>query len=218
MSTKIGIVSEGVSDYQILKHIVGRYLKEYDPNVIALKPKITNQWKQQGYGTWQGVFEYIEGNDKLILEAVNEGCEFVIIQIDTDVSNEYKVTNDLTDIDAFWSSVKEGLLQSVHSDFPLDKLVFAICIQEIECWLIPFNKSVNEKECVNTNSCLNILNKHIRTLGTIDKDNKNSQQAQKLYQLILKEKRKPKEIADCARYNYGFRKFIEQLDEMKSKI
>lgn len=30
MSTKIGIVSEGISDYWALKHIVERYLKEYD--------------------------------------------------------------------------------------------------------------------------------------------------------------------------------------------
>ena len=81
MSTKIGIVSEGVSDYFILKHIIERYLKEKDVYTIPLKPKISAQNKQAGYGTWQGVFDYIKGDDSLIVEAVKEGCEFVVVQI-----------------------------------------------------------------------------------------------------------------------------------------
>lgn len=93
MSTKIGIVSEGISDYWALKHIVERYLKEYDVYTIPLQPKITVKGKQDGFGTWQGVFSYISGSDeqKLIVEAIYEGCKFVIIQIDTDVCEQYGI-------------------------------------------------------------------------------------------------------------------------------
>ena len=90
MSTKIGIVSEGVSDFFILKHIVERYLKEKDVYTIPLKPKVTSKNKQEGFGTWQGVFDYIKGDDNLIVEAVKEGCEYVVVQIDTVVSMEWK--------------------------------------------------------------------------------------------------------------------------------
>lgn len=211
MSTKIGIVSEGVSDYFILKHILERYLKEKDVYAIPLKPKISAQNKQVGYGTWQGVFDYIKGDDNLIVEAVKEGCEFVVVQIDTDVSVQYGVENNLGDKHEFWNAVKAKLMESVHPNFPKEKLIFAICIQEIECWLIPFVSS-NQNECENTDRCLNIVNKHIRTHGSIDKDNKNCPQAHKLYGSILSQKRKPKEIRECSQFNYGFARFVEQMD------
>ena len=217
MSTKIGIVSEGVSDYFILKHILERYLKEKDVYAIPLKPKISAQNKQVGYGTWQGAFEYIKGDDNLIVEAVKEGCEFVVVQIDTDVSVHYGVESNLGDKDALWNAVKAKLIESVHPAFPKEKLIFAICIQEIECWLIPFISS-NQNECENTDRCLNIVNKHIRAQGSIDKDNKNCLQAQKLYDFVLCRKRKPKEIGECSRYNYGFAMFVEQMDTIVMAI
>lgn len=217
MSTKIGIVSEGVSDYFILRHILERYLKEKDVYAIPLKPKVTSKNKQEGFGTWQGVFDYIKGDDNLIVEAVKEGCEFVVVQIDTDVSLQYGVENILDDKDAFWNAVKAKLVESVHPDFPKEKLIFAICIQEIECWLIPFVSS-NQNECEIMDRCLNIVNKHIRTQGSIDKDNKNCTQSQKLYGFILSQKRKPKEIGECSQFNYGFARFVEQMDAIAKAL
>lgn len=213
---KIGIVSEGASDFFVLKHIVERYLKEYDVYTIPLKPKLTRKGKQEGFGTWQGVFSYISGRDKdqLIVEAVKEGCRFVVIQIDTDVCEEYGVAKNLEQFSDIWEQVKNKLRESVHPDFPQELLLFAICIQELECWLIPFVSSDN-KDCSNVDRCLNIVNKQIRTRGVIDKDNKNSDAAQRLYRFILEQKRKPKEIAACAEFNYGFKMFIEQLEKIK---
>ena len=211
MSTKIGIVSEGVSDFYILRHLIERYLKDKDVYTIPLKPKVSAQNMQIGYGSWQGVFEYIKGDDNLIVEAVKEGCEYVVVQIDTDVSAQYGVENNPDDIQAFWDAVKEKLTENLHPGFPKEKLIFAICFQEIECWLIPFVSSV-KKECLDLNRCLNIVNRHICTKGSIDKQNKNSLQAQHMYQYILSQKKKPAEIKDCSQYNYGFMKLIEQLE------
>ena len=63
MSKKIGIVSEGVSDYYVLKHIVSRYLKELDVYTIPLNPK-QDKGKQIGFNGWQGVLNYISGTDE----------------------------------------------------------------------------------------------------------------------------------------------------------
>ena len=63
MSNKIGVVCEGISDYKIIRHIVERYLRDYDVYTIPLKPKLTAQGKQEGFGTWQGVLNYIAGDD-----------------------------------------------------------------------------------------------------------------------------------------------------------
>lgn len=217
MSTRIGIISEGISDYWVLKHIVERYLKECDVYTIPLKPKVTPKGKQEGFGTWQGVFQYIKGEDedKLIIEAQNAGCRFVIIQIDTDVCEEYGVGKDTSDIDVFWNKVKEKLSQSIHHEFNQSTILYAICIHELECWLIPFVSS-DAKKCNAIDNCLNSVNRVIRTRGTIDKDNKNCEPANKLYRHILDKKKKPKDICDSAQFNHGFAKFIGQLNEIKA--
>lgn len=193
MSIKIGIVSEGASDFWVLKHITERYLKDQDVYTIALKPKITSQGKQDGFGTWQGVFNYISGidKDKLILEAVKEGCQFVIIQIDTDVCQEYGVTKDDSNLNELWNNVHTKLQSAIHPDFDCSIVAYAICIHELECWLLPFICTDQDK-CININQCLNIVNREIRAKGGIDKENKNCDSARRLYTYILDKKKKPK--------------------------
>lgn len=214
MSNKIGVVCEGISDYKIIRHIVSRYLRDYDVYTIPLKPKMTLQGKQDGFGTWQGVLGYISGKDQLIVEAVKEGCDFIIIQIDTDVCEEYGVAKNLTNIPLFHQAVIQKLNDTLHSGINRNVIVYAICINEIECWLIPFVSTV-QKECSNSNQCINIVNRYIKTTGTIDRDNKNSPQAQILYDKILGQKKKAKDILAASNFNYGFSYFISQLEKIK---
>ena len=216
MSIKIGIVSEGVSDYWVLKHIVSRYLKDFDINTIPLKPKVTSMGKQDGFGSWQGVFKYISGEDdeKLVVEAQKEGCQFIIIQIDTDVCEEYDIKKDTSDIEAFYSNVKDILYNKIHEEFDKSTALFAICIHDLECWLIPFVSTENKK-CSILDNCINTVNTAIRTKGSIDPENKNHAKAQRLYESILKKKKKPREIKECSEYNFGFKSFVDQLDNVR---
>ncbi len=217
MSNKIGVVCEGISDYKIIRHIVERYMRDYDVYTIPLKPKLTAQGKQEGFGTWQGVLNYIAGDDQLIVEAVKEGCKYIIIQIDTDVCEEYGVSKDLNDLEAFYSNVKDKLESTLHLDVDRDIILYAISINEIECWLIPFI-STNIDECQNKDRCLNIVNRHVRSLGSIDKHNKNSDGAQKIYDEILRKKKKEQDIHAASRFNIGFSNFIDKLDDIKSSL
>lgn len=103
---------------------------------------------------------------------------------------------------------------SNHADFDQSTVLYAICIHELECWLLPF---VCDKErCSIVDHCLNTVNRAIRTIGYIDKENKNSPAAQRLYQHIFDKKKKPKDIKDCAEHNFGFKSFIEQLNTVKA--
>jgi len=218
MSKKIGIVSEGVSDYYVLKHIVSRYLKEQDFYTIPLNPK-QDKGKQIGFSGWQGVLNYISGTDdkNLFVEALKENCEYVVVQIDTDVCAEYEVEHQTENLSLLWQNVRENLVRRIPADFDKSKLIFAISIDETECWLIPFIDT-NRNNCENTNRCVNIVNKDIKRQGLfIDPDNKNSDGARAAYDYILKQKKKPKEIKDCSEYNYGFKKLIEQLDAIVAK-
>ena len=162
------------------------------------------------------VMKYLEDKEKkLIVEALKEDFEYIVVQIDTDVCEEYGVRHDLTDMGAFWQSVCDNLSNRLPDDFDKSRLVFAICIDEIECWLIPF-VDTNKKDCQNTNRCVNIVNKSIKGKDLfIDADSKNSDGAKGAYDYILKQKKKPKDIKECSVHNYGFTKFIEQLDKIE---
>ncbi len=216
MSKKIGIVSEGVSDFWVLRHIITRYLKDQDLWVLPLNPKQTKDGKQDGPGGWGLVMKYLEDKEKkLMVEALKEDFEYIVVQIDTDVCEEYGVKHDLTDMGVFWQNVCDNLSNRLPVDFDRSKLIFAICIDEIECWLIPF-VDTNRKDCEITNRCVNIVNKNIKGKELyIDADNKNSDGAKGAYDYILKQKKKPKDIKECSVHNYGFTKLIEQLDKME---
>lgn len=219
MSKKIGIVSEGVSDYYVLSHIVSRYLKEQDVYTIPLNPK-QERGKQVGFSGWQGVLNYISGKDErnLIVEALKEDCEYVVVQIDTDVCEEYGVTHQTGDVVLLWQQVCDNLSSCVPEEFDKSRLLFAITIDETECWIIPFVNS-DKKSCTSTNRCVNLVNKSIRKENLyIDADNKNSDGAKSAYDYILKQKKKPKEIKECSAFNYGFKKFIEQLDHISTTL
>lgn len=189
MSVKIGIVCEGISDYRILHHITERYLRDMDAYTIPLKPKETRQGAQDGFGSWQGVLEYIKGEDRMIVEAVKEGCDYVIVHIDTDVREQYGVAMNFANQEELHDNVKTMLLKQLHLEFDPNKVIFAIAIHETECWLIPFMTD-DRRDCGKTDSCVNTLNRLLKDKGSIDKDNKNAEKVRPIYQNILKQKKK----------------------------
>lgn len=214
MSVKIGIVCEGISDYRVLKHITERYMRDEDVYTIPLKPKETKQGKQDGFGSWQGVLEYIKGEDRMILEAEREGCRYVIVHIDTDVREQYGIPAQFEDEETLHRNVMEMLYGYVHPDFDKSKLIFAIAIHETECWLISFLTN-DKKQCSKTDACVGVVNHLNKGNGFIDKDNKNAEKAIIVYEKILKNKKKAKDIKAASLGNFGFDFFIKSLDRVR---
>ncbi|MFI3263151.1 MAG: hypothetical protein R3Y26_09630 [Rikenellaceae bacterium] len=168
---KIGIVAEGISDYWVLKHIVERVLRNKDPFVIPLQPKVQANGKQGGYGGWKEVFNYIQAKDYIVELAQKEGCQYVIVQLDTDVSVEYGV-DKVDEKEVLYNNVVNVVNSTVHEEFDKSRLIYAICIDSLECWLIPF-VTTNTNDCNKISNCVNVVNKYIKaSLGTIDKDQK----------------------------------------------
>lgn len=188
-----------------------------DAYTIPLKPKETRQGAQDGFGSWQGVLEYIKGEDRMIVEAVKEGCDYVIVHIDTDVREQYGVAMNFANQEELHDNVKTMLLKQLHPEFDPNKVIFAIAIHETECWLIPFMTD-DRRDCGKTDSCVNTLNRLLKDKGSIDKDNKNAEKVRPIYQNILKQKKKAKDIKAASRYNYGFAYFIDALDRIKADI
>lgn len=211
---KIGVVCEGISDYRVLKHVTERYLRDEDAYVIPLKPKESLKGKQDGFGSWQGVLQYVKGEDQMILEALNEGCRYVIVHIDTDVRTQYGLKEDFCDMESLYESVCGMLMSQIHPDFDKSKVIFAIAIHETECWLLSFLTDDKKIVC-KTDSCVNSLNRLLKDKGNIDKDNKNADKARTTYEYILRSKKKAKDIKAASLYNFGFFNFINSLDRIK---
>ena len=216
----IGLICEGVSEIKMIKHIIGRYLGDVDVNTI--QPEIANdkQEHQETPGGWENVLKTCA--DKKLQEAfaIND---YLVIQIDTDRCceknynvNVYDENHKKISDEILYSRVVDRLKQNlVTAELQpyFDKIIFAICINETECWFLPLYYNDNRR-CA-TDSCIRKLNQELKKqkLGIPDED-KNCVQAQKTYREIFKKMKKKTIIQEISQYNYGFKKFIEQLDQI----
>lgn len=213
----IALITEGASELCIIKHIVSRYV---GTNIClnAIQPEM-NGSIQVGCGGWNEVLKSCEKEEN-IKNALVEN-DYVIIQIDTDMSgiSPYSVNSyeggSYCGHEELWKRVKERIIASIPGEVDMKKMIFAICINEIECWLLPI--FYNDKKRCKTTNCVNLLNQELYKKKIHVITDKNDYKAQSTYSIILKEINKSKDIANCAQYNYGFKMLIEQLDKVKEE-
>ena len=219
----IGLICEGVSEINIMTRIISKYLGD-DVVVRPIEPqvKVKNGFLVQGsYGGWQQVLNHC--NDETI-ENILSFNDYLVVQIDTDTCfmAGYDV-NPLDDntgkpkaVEILYEDIKARLLQNVSKDVQehySGRLIFAISINEIECWLLPIYYTDNTK--CKTNNCIYTLNRALqkKNLGRIsDNDDKNSVNARGVYMKILKNLKNKQSIQDCAQHQYGFMQLVKQLD------
>lgn len=219
------LITEGISEYRIMKHIISKYFKDYEPEINQIQPKVVNN-KQETIGGWNEVLKYCEREELNDLFIENE---YLIIQIDSDKSiikpfdvthtkivpesglNVNKTFDELyADIVAkLQSLINPHILQKYN-----DKILFAICIHSIECWLLPIYYTNVHK--TNTQNCTTPLNSELRRRGIhiISKGDKNGSASIKTYDTILKNWKRKQDILDSAQHNTGFNNFISSLSSI----
>ncbi|MDD4971380.1 MAG: hypothetical protein PHT07_18270 [Paludibacter sp.] len=221
----IALITEGVSEHRIIRHIIERYLTEIDNVAVnQIEPEINHQGKQVTYGGWLNVLNVCNADKFREILSFND-C--IVIQIDTDVCEEVhfdvsKTTedSDLKTDDVLLNDVVKRILSTIpaeqQSEFK-NKIIYAICINETECWLLPLYYSNNDR--CKTTGCIKKLNQKLarRNEGFIPDKDKNSTNAQRTYQTILKQLKRKQDVKDCSQYNFGFDFFIQQLDDLIAK-
>lgn len=221
---KIGLFCEGISESKILTHIIEKYLGSDNVVVNPLQPK-QDDGKQQGFGGWHEVLLRCNDDDVNDVFATND---FLVIQIDSDMSHPdgYKAITDEEKIQGIDDEIHYAkIVNRLESNLSLEvvekyrgKIIFAICFNETECWLIPLYYENDPKKCCSTTNCIYILNQGLPDkIGYIPDKDKNSPAAIATYRAILKNL-KAKNIPVVAQYNYGFQRFIEQLDVIKASL
>lgn len=219
----IGLICEGVSEINVMMRIVSKYLGD-EAFVHAVEPDTTlksGHLVQTGYGGWAQVLRHC--NDEKI-EAIMQYNDYVIIQIDTDAcqEKEYNVMPNNEQgqkkaDDVFYHDIQSRMVKNISSQVLkkyAGRILFAICDNEIECWLLPLYYSDNNR-CKSQN-CIRILNRALgkKDIGGIPDKAKNDTQARAVYDKILKNFKNKKTIQDCAQYHYGFTELIKQLDSV----
>lgn len=214
----IALICEGASEVKMLTYIVSRYLGD-EIVVNAIQPALTQQGRQANEGGWLEVLNHC--NDDTI-NAVFATNDYLVIQIDTDACAQVNYDVDVYDennrkvVDGvLYERVRSRLLKDLSAEIQTkyaDRILFAICINETECWLLPlYYENDAKKRCATTN-CIYILNQRLQTegMGIPDKA-KNTPEAIQVYNKVLKSLKK-KDIPRIAQYNYGFLKFVEQME------
>ncbi|KAA6342889.1 hypothetical protein EZS27_009404 [termite gut metagenome] len=214
-----GLISEGVSEHNIIKHIIARFLEDDNCRIRQIQPEVDKRGKQIGYGGWLGVLNYCKEENFDNILSVND---YIVIQIDTDTSEQInydvkktKENNIPKNEEELYDDICKRLLKniSVEKRGEYDgKILFAICFNETECWLLPIYYT-DDTKC-STSNCIYKLNQKI-PLHVPDRD-KNSPVAQRAYQEILKKLRNPEKIKACSEHNTGFRKFMAQLNKINN--
>ncbi len=222
---RFALITEGISENKIIEHIIYKYFKGYDPEINQIQPpKYMN--KQSGIGGFQEVLKYCNESEKIKSALVEN--EYLIIQIDTDKAPEHPLNVDFLNSDnikkepqILYGEVVESLGKILKPEIMeqfRERILFAICINTIECWLLPVYYTNHHKS--DTTSCLSSLNKALKkdnkpTISTTEKNNNNSRLA---YDEILKNLRSRKDIDQSSKYNAGFQKFIESLKNIDNSM
>lgn len=223
MGKTFGVICEGPSDYRIVKRILDVFFRGNDPFISCYQPKQLPSGKSD-YGGWPRVLECC-GNSTL--KEIFEFNDYAIIQIDTDCSQDspFNVPHLGDDgqpksNDQLYEDVIEklgSLIVQPDVQVNRDKIVFAICIHSIECWLLPIIYTDNRKE--NTINCLSALNRAIQQkykgLVILKKSNKNENDGIKVYNKLISEWKRKADITNSSQYNLGFQAFIQSLEQIE---
>ena len=217
-----GLIVEGQTDYAVLKNILYGFTNDPDLFITELQPlrDVTDTSTASTFGGWFNVLEYCKSTN--FRDVLQETDDFILIQIDTDCSNEKHYDVPKTDEDGnvlppaqLIEKVKSRFLEIFETSFGSDfwelhgsRILFAIAVDEIECWILPLFYSDRNKTA--TNNCFFKLNEKLRrdNLPTIRQDKVG--EAQK-YRQITKPYSKQKTLVEKQQENPSFSVFYEEL-------
>lgn len=210
-SPRIALVAEGPSDHAVLANFLGAYFKDPDIDVSRLQPPPNVP------GGWTEVLRYIASPE---FAAAFTDNDYVVVQIDTDVCEEpgFGVPRRGDDgqeptPDAIADRVHTRLMAQLSPEVVAahaDRILFAICVDSLECWLLPL--VYDDRRQARTVNCLGALNHGLSARHRYAIDPAKKQVA--YYERLLRDHRchKHATLTAIADRNPSLARFIAQLD------
>jgi hypothetical protein len=167
------LITEGVTDQIVIEHILFGFFNDKDLVINRLQPKedLEQQDIAVTHGNWDQVLKYCKSSD--FQGAFTAFDTYIIIHIDSDVfssehiGKEYSLSfkhdngSDFS-VEEITEAVSKKLIEAIGEEFYIKKkerIIFAIPVGQIECWLLPLYYSNNKKS--KTVNCLNTLNQEL---------------------------------------------------------
>ena len=209
---KFGLITEGVTDQIVIENILCGFYKDYDDldeEIYPLEPPRDETDMKQEYsefGTgWSAIFNYLS-ESRFKDDVLNS--EYVIIQIDTDIAEDFNCSKNQS-IREIIECVTSKLIEQIDSKEEFyqkheEKIIFAISVHSLECWLLPLYSS-KTKEIIH--NCFDKLTKEVPKKSKKLKVNKTYNHYDKLSQQFLKHK----ELIKITSQNSSFDIFINCL-------
>ncbi len=209
MGKTFALITEGASEHFVIKHILQRYCDE-EPVINQIQPQLIDN-KQENIGGWHEVIKY-RGRTSDLQEILKRN-DYIVIQIDTDMceTTPYSVYRlGVANNKELWAKVRERLISLIDDTIDKSRILFAICIEEIECWLLPIVSTKDSDQCA-VNNCVVRLNQALEKKNISPIVDKNSELSRSVYAKILRNAKKRKDIEAIAEYHYGFSQFLQQI-------
>lgn len=221
---KIALITEGVTDQIILRPIIEAILENDDISFNSVQPLLDEQDMQMGYGGWELVLASLKALDVAILLEQND---FVVVQIDTDVSFheqfgvQHAKPGEKVDPDDLCHRVMEKLSSQIpwaKMEGARNRFLYAIGVHSIECWLIGLVDPKHNGKVIN--GCFEKLNVALRrqNIQPISSNAKNKGTSRKAYLDLGRQLGKPKIVHQQAKLNAGFHAFLHQLMVLQQKV
>lgn len=205
-----GIISEGITDQVVLEHILWAFTGNKDLSITALQPKPNEM------GNWDKVFNYCKSDD---FKGAFGFCDFVIIQIDTDfmhsgeVPDAYKIDmNGLSSVEEIVAVFKQKIVELIGLNFYetyQSQIIFAISVNEIECWFLPIYFSTQKKKAAKIVNCIDTLNTILPQKEGIYIHEKKIEYFEKIAKHFLKKQT----LKKCESQNISLQLFLAEMND-----
>lgn len=210
-----GIVAEGVTDQAVIENILYGFLDENEPESINwLQPLRNATDSKLGFGNWLNVIEYCRSER---LKADFDNNDFIIIQVDTDVSEEihFEVSKlDENNQERSPEQLIKAVVDKLNTliinanqqdffDFYKDKIIFAIAVHSTECWLLPLY-ATSKKDMEAAKNCETRLARLLT---------KGIKKEVRFYDDLSRDFMKIKELTKARDHNKSLNIFMENLEK-----
>jgi hypothetical protein len=204
---RFATVSEGKTDYIVLRNLLVGFSGDKNLPVARILPEA-----DEPVG-WGNLLNYLS-TDKF--REIFEFNDYVIVQIDSDKCEEWKeslhqIGADSSKIDLFVQDIKNVLIRRIGEAFyntNKGRILFAISVQDIECWLLPFNATL-PAHYSKTVGCVKALEYILKPKGiSLHQKNYN---AGKHYDDLSKGMKNNKELMQKCILNPSLKIFVDTL-------
>lgn len=210
------LLAEGETDQVVLEEIIQTVYyealnEEVDVNWVQPIYDETSRSRNINFGGWESLLNFCNSDERM-LQALSVN-DYVVIQIDTDICEHVRIGLSRNTLGSqLLQEMKDRILSEIPSevlDAHREKIIFAIAIHSMECWLLPLHAARDGDK----NQILNCEGRLLRALAS--KGVKYVKDASN-YSSFSRDFRRYRALVEAMRHNESLNHFVTSLPVLHS--